>query len=86
MTALRSLKGTVPPRKRAWLCGLWAQQRGAGSIRRITVTVSWMSLGPLLLLSTTVDMTFRSVSKEALVGSATLGFVFVAGYFLGKTV
>ncbi|XP_019938618.1 catechol O-methyltransferase domain-containing protein 1-like isoform X2 [Paralichthys olivaceus] len=29
-------------------------------------------------------MSFRTVSKEALVGSVTLGLVFVAGYFLGK--
>ncbi|XP_072230163.1 catechol O-methyltransferase domain-containing protein 1-like isoform X1 [Leuresthes tenuis] len=29
-------------------------------------------------------MSYRNVSKEALVGSITLGVVFVAGYFLGK--
>ncbi|CAB1452337.1 unnamed protein product [Pleuronectes platessa] len=29
-------------------------------------------------------MSFRAVSKEALVGSVTLGVVFAAGYFLGK--
>ncbi|XP_020501429.1 catechol O-methyltransferase domain-containing protein 1 isoform X1 [Labrus bergylta] len=29
-------------------------------------------------------MSFRAVSKEALVGSFTLGVVFVAGYFFGK--
>ncbi|KAM9716716.1 catechol O-methyltransferase domain-containing protein 1-like [Menidia menidia] len=29
-------------------------------------------------------MSYRNVSKEALVGSVTLGVVFVAGYFLGK--
>ncbi|XP_036937141.1 catechol O-methyltransferase domain-containing protein 1-like isoform X1 [Acanthopagrus latus] len=29
-------------------------------------------------------MTFRNVSREALVGSITLGVVFVAGYFFGK--
>ncbi|KAM3860125.1 catechol O-methyltransferase domain-containing protein 1-like [Diretmus argenteus] len=29
-------------------------------------------------------MSFHSISKEALVGSATLGVVFVAGYYLGK--
>lgn len=29
-------------------------------------------------------MSFRIVSKEGLVGSITLGVVFVAGYFIGK--
>ncbi|XP_071763794.1 catechol O-methyltransferase domain-containing protein 1-like isoform X1 [Centroberyx gerrardi] len=29
-------------------------------------------------------MSFRSISKEALVGSATLGVFFVAGYYFGK--
>lgn len=29
-------------------------------------------------------MSFRNISKEALVGSITLGVVFVAGYFFGK--
>ncbi|KAM8729136.1 catechol O-methyltransferase domain-containing protein 1-like isoform 1-T1 [Acanthopagrus schlegelii] len=29
-------------------------------------------------------MTFRNISREALVGSITLGVVFVAGYFFGK--
>ncbi|KAG7227981.1 hypothetical protein INR49_005602 [Caranx melampygus] len=31
-----------------------------------------------------IVMAFRNVSKEALVGSITLGAVFVTGYFLGK--
>lgn len=30
------------------------------------------------------DMSLRDVSREALVGSFTLGAVFVAGYLLGK--
>lgn len=29
-------------------------------------------------------MSFRSISKEALAGSVTLGVVFAAGYFFGK--
>lgn len=29
-------------------------------------------------------MSFRNISKEALVGSITLGAVFVAGYVFGK--
>lgn len=31
------------------------------------------------------DMSLRGVSKEALIGTITLGVVFVAGYFFGKT-
>ncbi|MEQ2188169.1 hypothetical protein GOODEAATRI_012219 [Goodea atripinnis] len=39
---------------------------------------------PAWILSVSVNMSYRNVSKEALVGSLTLGVVFVAGYFLGK--
>ncbi|XP_071319003.1 catechol O-methyltransferase domain-containing protein 1-like [Trachinotus anak] len=40
--------------------------------------------GTTIIIAVFKVMSFRNISKEALVGSATLGAVFVAGYFLGK--
>lgn len=46
--------------------------------------VSWILFNRVLSLLYLKVMSFRNVSKEALVGSVALGVVFVTGYFFGK--